>query len=125
MYPLSGGDQFLLVANLHLINYTMSVSQLSAQVRQMERILSKHQGPLIVTGDFNTWSDKRMAVIDASARHLNLKAVTFKNDNRSLIFGHNVDHIYYRELEPLEAISTAVTTSDHNPLQIKFRLPAR
>ncbi|NQT68810.1 MAG: endonuclease/exonuclease/phosphatase family protein [Desulfobacteraceae bacterium] len=125
MYPLSGGDQFLLVANLHLINYTMSVSQFSAQVRQMERILSKHPGPLIVNGDFNTWSDKRMAVIDASAGHLNLKAVTFKDNNRSLVLGHNVDHIYYRGLEPLEAISTAVTTSDHNPLQIKFRLPAR
>ena len=125
MYPLSGRDQFLLVANIHLINYTKSVSQLRAQVRQMERILSKHPGPLIVAGDFNTWSDKRMAVIDAAAGHLNLKAVTFKDNNRSLVFDHNVDHIYYRGLEPLEAISTAVTTSDHNPLQIKFRLPAR
>ena len=125
MYPLSGRDQFLLVANLHLINYTMSVSQFRAQVRQMQRILSKHPGPLIVTGDFNTWSDKRMAVIDDAAGHLNLKAVTFKDNNRSLVLGHHVDHIYYRGLEPFEAISTAVTTSDHNPLQIKFRLPAR
>ena len=125
MYPLSGRDQSLLVANLHLINYTVSVSQFRAQVQQMERILSKHQGPLVVAGDFNTWSDKRMAVIDASAGQLNLKAVTFKDNNQSLVLGHNVDHIFYRGLEPLEAISTVVTTSDHNPLQIKFRLPAR
>ena len=125
MYPLSGRDQFLLVANVHLINFTISVSQFRAQVQQGEQILSKHQGPLIVAGDFNTWSDERMAVIDAAAGRLNLKSVTFKEDNRNLTFGHNIDHIYYRELELLEAISTAVTTSDHNPLQVKFRLPAR
>jgi endonuclease/exonuclease/phosphatase (EEP) superfamily protein YafD len=125
MYPLLGRDQFLMVANVHLINYTLSVSQFRDQVQQIEQILSKHQGPLIVAGDFNTWQDKRMAVIDAVAGHLNLKSATFKKDNRKLIFGHSVDHIYYRELELVEAISTAVTTSDHNPLQVKFRLPAR
>jgi len=120
-YPLSDRSQFLLVVNVHLINYTPSVSQLRVQLQKIEQVLSKHQGPLIVCGDFNTWSDQRMTVVNTVAGRLNLKAVTFNKDNRSLVFGHPVDHVYYRGLELVEAVSTEVKTSDHNPLQIKFK----
>lgn len=121
-YPMSGSNQLLLVANVHLINYTPSVTQFRTQLQKMEQILSKHQGPLIVCGDFNTWSDQRMAAVNAIAGRLNLKAVTFDKDNRSLVFGRHVDHVYYRELKLVEAVSTKVNTSDHNPLQVKFRV---
>jgi endonuclease/exonuclease/phosphatase (EEP) superfamily protein YafD len=121
-YPMSGSNQLLLVANVHLINYTPSVTQFRTQLQKMEQILSKHQGPLIVCGDFNTWSDQRMAAVNAIAGRLNLKAVTFDKDNRSLVFGRHVDHVYYRELKLVEAVSAKVNTSDHNPLQVKFRV---
>ena len=121
-YPLSDGNQVVMVANVHLINYTLTVSHLRAQLEQLETILSKHQGPLIVSGDFNTWNDERVAVVDTIASSLDLKAVTFSENYRSTVFGHNVDHIYYRGLELIKALSVKLTTSDHNPLIVKFRL---
>jgi len=121
-YPLSGGNQVLMVANVHLINFTLTVSHFRAQLKQLEKILSKHPGPLIVSGDFNTWNDERMAVVDNIASILDMKAVTFSENYRSTVFGNNVDHIYYRGLELIEALSVKTTTSDHNPLIVKFRL---
>jgi endonuclease/exonuclease/phosphatase (EEP) superfamily protein YafD len=121
-YPLSDGNQVVMVANVHLINYTLLVSHFRAQLKQLEKILSKHQGPLIISGDFNTWNDERMAVVDNIASSLDLKAVTFSENYRATVFGRNVDHIYYRGLEPIKAISIKITTSDHNPLIVKFRL---
>lgn len=121
-YPLSDGNQVVMVANVHLINYTLTVSHFRAQLKQLQKILSKHQGPLIVSGDFNTWNDERMAVVDTIASSLDLKAVTFSENYRSTVFGHNVDHIYYRGLELIKALCVKMTTSDHNPLIVKFRL---
>ena len=65
---------------------------------------------------------KQVDLIDILASSLDLKAVTFSENYRSTIFGHNVDHIYYRGLELIKALSVKLTTSDHNPLIVKFRL---
>ena len=121
-YPLSDGNQIVMVANVHLINYTLTVSHFRAQLKQLEKILSKHQGPLIVSGDFNTWNDERLAVVDTIASRLDLKAVIFSENYRTTVFGHNVDYIYYRGIELIKALSVKITTSDHNPLIVKFRL---
>ncbi len=121
-YPLSVRNQSVLVANVHLINYTPTISHFRAQLKQLEKILSKHRGPLIVSGDFNTWNDERKAMVDTTSGRLGLEAVTFSENNRITVFGHNVDHIYYRGLAIVKAVSTTVTTSDHNPLTVKFRL---
>jgi endonuclease/exonuclease/phosphatase (EEP) superfamily protein YafD len=121
-YPLTDGNQLVMVANVHLINYSLTVSHFRAQLRQLEKILSKHQGPLIVSGDFNTWNDERLAVVDTIASRLHLKAVTFSENYRTTVFGHNVDYIYYRGIELIKALSIKITTSDHNPLIVKFRL---
>jgi endonuclease/exonuclease/phosphatase (EEP) superfamily protein YafD len=121
-YPLSDGNQVVMVANVHLINYTLTVSHFRAQLKQLEKILSKHQGPLIVSGDFNTWNDERLAVVDTIASRLDLKAVTFSENYRTTVLGHNVDYIYYRGIELVKALSVKIATSDHNPLIVKFRL---
>ena len=36
--------------------------------------------------------------------------------------GQRLDHIFYRKLVPLEALTEKVTTSDHNPMLVTFRL---
>jgi len=121
-YPLFGTDQKLLVANVHLINFTLSSSKYRAQLLQMEKILIKHQGPLIVSGDFNSWNSERLAIVDTITKRLRLKPVHFDEDYRISIFGHNVDHIFYRGLEPSKAVVSEVTSSDHNPMWVTFRL---
>jgi endonuclease/exonuclease/phosphatase (EEP) superfamily protein YafD len=121
-YPLSETDQKLLVANVHLINFTLSSSKYRAQLLRMEQILSKHQGPLIVSGDFNSWNSERLAIVDTITKRLRLKPVHFDKNYRISIFGHNVDHIFYRGLEPFKAVVSVVTSSDHNPMWVTFRL---
>ena len=121
-YPMTKTDRSLLVANIHSINFSLSIEEFRDQLQRMDQILTRHQGPLIISGDFNTWSDERMALVTSVTKNLGLKAVIFGENKRTTIFGHDIDHIYYRGLEPVEAIVTPVTTSDHNPMLVTFRL---
>ena len=77
---------------------------------------------MIISGDFNSWSKKRMAIVEILAKRLNLRPVTFDGNYRVSIFGHNLDHIYYRGLKPLKTDVLEVTSSDHNPMWVTFKL---
>jgi endonuclease/exonuclease/phosphatase (EEP) superfamily protein YafD len=88
----------------------------------MIEILQKHQGPMILSGDFNTWSEARLAIIEELSGRLGLEPADFKTDLATKIFGRVVDHVYYRGLTLEEAEVIEVTSSDHNPLWIRFRL---
>lgn len=121
-YPISGTNHYLLLANVHLINFTLTTSHFRVQLQQLETLLSAHQGPVVVSGDFNTWSDERMQIVRAAADRLDLKTVTFEENTRVTVMGHKVDHIYYRGLKLIEAVCVTVRTSDHNPLMARFRM---
>jgi endonuclease/exonuclease/phosphatase (EEP) superfamily protein YafD len=121
-YPLSGTALELLVANIHAINFTMGTSVFQKQIDRLEGLLATCRGPLIVSGDFNTWTAGRMSRVTAMAHRLGLAAVRFGENRRSRFFGHDVDHIYYRGLEAKNAASPDVSTSDHNPLTVVFNL---
>jgi len=121
-YPMSGTDLELLVANIHAVNFTMGGSAFQRQSDRLENILAAHRGPLIVSGDSNTWNSGRMSRINAMAERLELTAVIFDENHRSQFFGHYIDHIYYRGLEAKNARIPLVSTSDHNPLTVVFKL---
>jgi endonuclease/exonuclease/phosphatase (EEP) superfamily protein YafD len=121
-YPISGIAQTLTIVNLHLINFTANISEYRSQLQEVETFLMKHDGPLVVAGDFNSWNGGRMETVNAFAHRLALKSVIFKENNRSLYLGRNVDWVFYRGLEPIHAISSEVSTSDHNPMQVTFRV---
>jgi endonuclease/exonuclease/phosphatase (EEP) superfamily protein YafD len=121
-YPLSGTEQSLLVVNIHSIAFTLGTRRFSMQLHELERILLQYQGPLIVSGDINTWSKKRMTIVEDLSSRLGLKAVSFKKNYRTKIFGHDIDHIFYRGLVASDSTVTEVTSSDHNPMLVTFRL---
>ncbi len=121
LYPLRDSDQMLLVANVHLINFTFDTVVYNNQLQKLEEILVQHEGPLLVTGDFNTWSDDRLEIIHNFARRLNLHKVAFAQNTMTSFFGHIVDHVFYRGLVPTDAQAIRVSTSDHNPLLVTFR----
>jgi endonuclease/exonuclease/phosphatase (EEP) superfamily protein YafD len=121
-YPMSGTGLELLAANIHAVNFTMGGSAFQRQSDRLENILAAHQGPLIVSGDFNTWNSGRMSRINAMAERLELTAVIFDENRRSQFFGHYLDHVYYRGLEAKNARIPLVSTSDHNPLTVVFKL---
>ena len=121
-YPLSGTDQYLIVANIHMINFSLGLEDYRAQLEKTAEALAQHRGPLIITGDFNSWNTERMRILADIMHELGAKEVAFDTDHRATFLGKQVDHIYYRKLLPLEALTEKVTTSDHNPMLVTFRL---
>jgi endonuclease/exonuclease/phosphatase (EEP) superfamily protein YafD len=88
-------------------------------------VLARHDGPVILAGDFNTWSVARRRAVDAIALRLGLRAVSLDPDERSRFLGEPVDQIYYRGLVPGAASAVPVRSSDHNPVSAVFRLAGR
>lgn len=121
-YPIAGLHWELMVANIHSINFTIGYTAFQKQCDHLESVLANHRGPMIVSGDFNTWNSGRMARVDAMAQRMNLIAVRFKENVKSTFLGYHVDHIYYRGLETIHKIVYKVTTSDHNPLAVVFKV---
>jgi endonuclease/exonuclease/phosphatase (EEP) superfamily protein YafD len=122
MYPLSNTDKTLMVVNIHSINFTLGTESFNTQLQKVENILSQHYGPVIFSGDVNTWSNIRMAILKDLSIRLGLKAVPFNKHDRTRVFGRIIDHIYYRELTVTDAAIIKVTSSDHNPMLVSFRL---
>ena len=120
-YPLANSHHSLMIANIHMINFAPHVSAFHDQAHQVTEILVRHQGPMIMSGDFNTWSEERLAIIEDMAVRLNLEPVDFKTDLVRKAFGHTLDRVYYRGLTLEEALVIEVTSSDHNPLLVRFK----
>ncbi len=121
-YPIKGSSQDLLVANIHGINFTLGTEVYTQQIRSLSNILAKHSGPVILAGDFNSWNDERMSIITNAIDSLSLRALSYKNHNRVTIFGNAIDHVFYRGLEVIAQDTFKVTSSDHNPIKVTFKV---
>ncbi len=121
-YPLANTRHSLMIANIHMINFALDIAAFRDQARQMEKILLHHQGPMIIAGDFNTWSEERLSIIEDMSDRLHLARVDFKTDLARKAFGHTIDRVYYRGLTLEEALVVEVDSSDHNPLLVRFSL---
>ena len=125
-YAIDNETKELLVLNIHAINF-VGFWKFISQVQQLEYSILSHDGPVILSGDFNTWNRKRTHILDKILTKSGLKKVQFpdkyKKNIKKFLFYHPLDHIYYRGLEietPAEALKTK--SSDHNPLLVKFKL---
>ncbi len=120
-YALSGNGSSLVVVNFHCVNFEWGTAGYRRLWQEVVKILAPHAGPLIVAGDFNTWSPARMRIVEEGMARLGLVSVAFQNDTRSMFWGYAVDHIYYRGLRQLEARVLPVDSSDHHPMMVKFK----
>ncbi len=121
-YPIAGTTQTLLLANMHMVNFSFATSAYREQLRIAFDLINQHQGPLLIAGDFNSWSDERDIIIQHFSDALGAEAVQFSVDGRTTFFGHVLDHIFYRGLEPVESTVETEPLSDHNPMLVTFRL---
>ena len=121
-YPIEGINESLLVANIHSINFTWGISAYKKQINHLFEIISEHDGPIMLAGDFNTWSDSRMTVITDLVTSAQLTSLNYATHNRTKIFGNAIDHIFFRGLEAISHHSWDVTSSDHNPTRVTFKL---
>ncbi len=121
-YPVKGLNENLLVANIHGINFTLGVGVYKEQIEKLYDAMKHHNGPIVLAGDFNTWSDARMQIVADLAQRLSLESLDYTSHNRTIVFGNAIDHVFYRGLEPLEHDTWYVTSSDHNPTRVSFRV---
>ena len=117
-FALQATEQTLVVVNLHAVNFSLGLGAFRKQFDQIASTLREHTGPIIVSGDFNTWRKKRLEIVDELAESLGLLAVEFDDDLRKQAFGNYLDHIYIRGLSARKSATRAVDTSDHNPMSV-------
>ncbi|MFO1217638.1 MAG: endonuclease/exonuclease/phosphatase family protein [Burkholderiaceae bacterium] len=121
-YRLSTGP-VLAVANLHGINFTLGLEAFGEQIEAVAEVMARHEGPAILGGDFNTWSDERHQALQRVAARLGMTPVELSPDGRRRTFGRHLDHLFVRGLRVVDAHAPEVTTSDHNPIIVTLSSP--
>jgi endonuclease/exonuclease/phosphatase (EEP) superfamily protein YafD len=121
-YALPGTDRTLAVANVHAINFSLTLGGYRAQLEAIAAELGDHPGPAIVAGDLNTWSAARLEVVDEVMASIGLKPVLPPNDTRTRFLGQQVDYVFVRGLDVVHAEAPAVDSSDHNPVLATLRV---
>lgn len=121
-YGLNSTEQTLVVVNMHAVNFSTGMKAFRKQFAQVARALRDHRGPIIFSGDLNTWSGKRHEILGHFAAALGLHAIDFSKDHRVKVFGNTLDHIYVRGLSTVYTDTKAVETSDHNPMWATFAM---
>ena len=119
--PLAHGQALLLV-NVHLINFEINPTSYEEQLRTLMQLISQHQGPLVLSGDFNSWNGYRAQIIRKVINEFDLEEVSFAQDHRLRFLGNPLDHIFVRGLNVLNATTEPTESSDHAPLLLEVEL---
>jgi endonuclease/exonuclease/phosphatase (EEP) superfamily protein YafD len=121
-YGLTDTDETLLVVNIHAINFTFGISDFKVQIERALSVMDEHAGPILLSGDFNTWHARRSEVLDGMAKRLGLTMLDYEEDYRKRAFGQPLDHIYVRGLQVITATTSRARSSDHNPMSVRLSL---
>lgn len=122
-YDLEGHDKDLLTVNIHAINF-VSARKLRHMLRQIEVVVREHDGPVVIGGDFNTWSKKKTRYLKAMARRLAIYEVPF-GKGRMKVFGNVIDFVFTRGLEvKSHKVYKEIRGSDHAALGIEVSVAA-
>ena len=121
-YPLAGRSDRLLAINMHAVNFSVGLDSFSEQIHAVSELLERHEGPVIVAGDLNTWSSARQALVDDFMQTHQLVSINFEPDLRTTAFGRALDHMYVRGITAQSARVFPVSSSDHNPLLVNLQI---
>jgi endonuclease/exonuclease/phosphatase (EEP) superfamily protein YafD len=119
--PIRGSSKLLAVANVHSINFALTLDAYQAQFAGIAEALAHHDGPVILAGDMNTWTASRHAALRELGAQLGLTEIPF-DQGRSRFLGREVDHILVRGLAVESATAIAVDSSDHHPVRAVLRV---
>jgi endonuclease/exonuclease/phosphatase (EEP) superfamily protein YafD len=113
---MRGNKHNLKVFNLHALNFSR-ISQYQKQLAQINAAAKSHEGPMILAGDFNTWSIKRYRLLLQMTSELGLTEAKISRKSKARHLYRHLDHLFYRglRLDRIEMVD-AVTSSDHIPI---------
>ncbi|MFO6424886.1 endonuclease/exonuclease/phosphatase family protein [Motilimonas sp. KMU-193] len=121
LYPMADTAAGLLVINVHGINFTLGTADWNLQLANLFALVERHVGPVIFAGDFNTWSRSRQLELREQAKQVGLSEVSFTPDQRLVVMGEPLDHIYIKDIEVVSAKAYALAGSDHFPMEVAFK----
>lgn len=121
-YRLKGSVDTLVVVNLHAVNFSLGLGRFREQMAQVRDVLDAHEGPAILSGDFNTWSRRRMAIVRQLIARLGFSAIVLGEDHRKTFNGHALDHVFVRGFSSGIGETLIVRSSDHNPVSVELVL---
>lgn len=114
-------DEALLVLNSHGINFRLRRPFLD-QMLQFEEQLRDHRGPVVLVGDFNTWEQGRVRILERVAATSGLRRVRFPHGVKA-VRGHELDRVYVRGVSTADArVVIDAGASDHSMLRFALTL---
>lgn len=137
-HPLPNGET-LLAVNVHLLVFERwGVLKLRSQLDELKSIMEQHSGPIVMAGDFNTWNQKRLGLVQELAEDVQLTEVTDFPPGRTTgdmdlgclnwLFGIKedlpLDRVYYRGFVGHSAEVLPYDSSDHKPILVTLTLKA-
>ena len=128
-YPIGSPYLELLVVNIHGININIDLDGFKGQMRYIAEVVMRHDGPVILAGDFNTWREARLDHLSKLVKEMELVKIDFGSnaDYVETMFGNPLDHIFISK-EKLEVIKGSqevimdIKSSDHSPLFVALRI---
>lgn len=122
-YPIESPDcppdRALLVLNSHGINFRLRRPFLE-QMLQFEDHLRHHAGPIILVGDFNTWEQGRVRILERVAQSVGLTHVRFPPGIKT-VGRHELDRVYVRGgTATRQHVVVDAAASDHSLLAFQF-----
>lgn len=123
-YDIESSAEHLFVATLHGVNFDWSQEVWKAQIDRLLATVKNHRGPILMGGDFNTWSETRMNYVLEQSRRLGLALVDFAPDIRLAPFGYPLDLVLIRDLEVTYANTFNSALSDHAVLRLEVTIVA-
>ncbi len=121
-FALADSDLNLLVVNTHMINFAVGLKDYGYQLSAIREVLRGHDGPVIISGDFNTWRPGRHKLLRVFIADLDFDEITFKQDRRLQFFGSTLDHVFVAGISVLQAETHDVKSSDHNPMTLSLSI---
>lgn len=123
-FAIKGMKKKLRVATLHAINF-VGKKKLRHQLREIRKALNKHDGPIVLGGDFNTWSKKKIKVMRAMAYEAGLTEVRFSkwSSKRLRIFGNTLDYIWTKGVKVIDShVFHKIQSSDHKAMSVTIAI---
>jgi endonuclease/exonuclease/phosphatase (EEP) superfamily protein YafD len=131
LFPLRGSSEVLLAVSVHGTNLHPDQRAFDRHMDQIFGRVALHAGPVVVAGDFNTWSESRTDYLFERAAALGLQSVLDREpaaesagDGRLTWCGNYLDHAFIRGvlLRSGARVLRDVRSSDHPPLSLEIAI---
>ncbi|MBP9707716.1 MAG: endonuclease/exonuclease/phosphatase family protein [Oligoflexales bacterium] len=118
-HRLSGSEEILMVVNIHATLFR-TVKRAVVELENLLEQLPEHFGPVIIAGDFNTFTSKYFNAVKSKLENTGMEYVSLENDHRSKTSA--LDQVFIKKLSVFTGtVDFSIASSDHFPLTLELK----